>query len=292
MHPSDEAPPPMRDGDFELVTLRNGTRAVRHLGHGEVMHPSVGPWQEARALYVEQSRLAEKLRREGPPLRVWDVGLGAGTNAVAALTCARELGEQRRRELRVVSFEIDLAPLRLALSDGPGFPFLQPFAAAGNALLRGQSWSDEGSSWEVHLGDAAQLWERAWEPADLIFFDPFSPVSNPTMWTPAAFAKLRTKARNDGDGCTLFTYSAATPTRVSLLLGGFFVGTGIATGMKKETTVAATRRELLEQPVDERWLSRWERSAAQAPHGLESSEEIRSAVRGHEQFTPQRSWGD
>jgi tRNA U34 5-methylaminomethyl-2-thiouridine-forming methyltransferase MnmC len=274
----------MRDGDFELVTLRNGTRAVRHLGHGEVMHPSVGPWQEARALYVEQSRLAEKLQREGPPLCVWDVGLGAGTNAVAALTCARELGDRQRRDLEVVSFEIDLAPLRLALADAAGFPFLQPFANAGNALLSGEAWSEGRSRWEVHLGDAADLWRRDWKPADLIFFDPFSPVSNPALWTPAAFAQLRAYAREDGDGCTLYTYSAATPTRVSLLLGGFFVGTGIATGMKKETTVGATRRELLDAPLDARWLSRWERSAAQAPHGVELSEEIRSAVREHAQF--------
>ena len=104
------------------------------------------------------------------------------------------------------------------------------------------------------------------------------------MWTPAAFASLRAHARSDGDGCTLFTYSAATPTRVSLLLGGFFVGTGIATGMKKETTVAATRRELLEQPLDARWLMRWERSAAQAPHGVALSDEIQRAVREHRQF--------
>jgi tRNA U34 5-methylaminomethyl-2-thiouridine-forming methyltransferase MnmC len=284
MNASDEDPRPARDGDFELVTLRNGARAVRHLGHGEVMHPSVGPWQEARALYVEQSRLAEKLRVPGPPLHVWDVGLGAGTNAVAALTCARELGAQQRRELRVVSFEIDRAPLRLALADAQGFPFLQPFADAGRALLNGERWSQGSSEWRLHLGDAAELWRGAWEPADLIFFDPFSPVSNQALWTPAAFSLLRGHAREDGDGCTLFTYSAATPTRVSLLLAGFYVGTGLATGMKKETTVAATRRELLEQPLDARWLARWERSAAQAPHGVELSAEIESAVRGHRQF--------
>src|SRR3954466_6661345 len=94
--------PPVRDGDFELVTLRNGARAVRHLGHGEVMHPSVGPWQEAVALYVEQSSLAEKLRHEGPPLCIWDVGLGAATNAVAALTAAGSLGLAQRRRLCIV----------------------------------------------------------------------------------------------------------------------------------------------------------------------------------------------
>src|SRR3954467_10405098 len=101
-----------RDGDFELVTLRNGARAVRHVGHGEVMHPSIGPWQEAQALYVEQSGLRERLQEAGPPLCVWDVGLGAGTNAVAALSAARALGPAQRRALRVLSFEVDLAPLR------------------------------------------------------------------------------------------------------------------------------------------------------------------------------------
>jgi len=281
---SDEHPRGARDGEFELVTLRNGTRAVRHLGHGEVMHPSVGPWQEACALYVEQSRLAEKLQVEGPPLQVWDVGLGAGTNAVAALTCARELGARQRRELTVVSFEIDLSPLRLALADEEGFPFLEPFAAAGSALLKGDRWSEGRSHWELHLGDAASLWRGSWQPADLIFFDPFSPASNPALWTPATFAGLRAQARSDGDGCTLFTYSAATPTRVSLLLGGFYVGTGVATGMKKETTVASTQRERLAQPLDARWLARWERSAAQAPHGLALTDEIKAAVRGHAQF--------
>jgi len=291
-----------RDGDFELVTLRNGTRAVRHTGHGEVMHPSVGPWQEAQALYVAQSRLAEKLQKDGPPLHIWDVGLGAGTNAVAALTCARELGERQRRQLKVVSFEVDLAPLRLALADSEGFPFLQPFAGAGKALATTQRWREGRLEWELHLGDAASLWhaseharrgparssQNAWEPADIIFFDPFSPASNPAMWTPAAFRLLRAHAREDGEGCTLFTYSAATPTRVSLLLGGFFVGTGIATGMKQETTTAATRRGLLREPLDERWLARWGRSTAQGPHGTPTSEELQSAIRGHTQFNPTR----
>ena len=275
-----------RDGDFELVTLRNGTRAVRHLIHGEVMHPSVGPWQEAQTLYVAQARLSEKLQEEGPALCVWDVGLGAGTNAVAALTCARNLGALQRRALRMVSFEIDLAPLRLALADAEGFPFLQPFASAAEQLAATKRWSDGQLHWELHLGDAATRFrDAAADPADIIFFDPFSPSSNQALWTPSAFESLRSHARNDRDGCTLFTYSAATPTRVSLLLGGFYVGTGIATGMKTETTVAATRRELLEQPLDARWLLRWQRSSSKAPHGLALDERIEHAVRTHAQFT-------
>jgi tRNA U34 5-methylaminomethyl-2-thiouridine-forming methyltransferase MnmC len=274
----------MRDGDFELVTLRNGARAVRNVVHGEVMHPSIGPWQEAQALYVAQSRLAEQLQLAGPPLCVWDVGLGAGTNAVAALTCARDLGSLQRRALHVVSFEIDLAPLRLALADELGFPFLQPFSRAATQLVAAQSWSEGLLRWDLHLGDAAALWQRPWQPADVVFFDPFSPSSNPGLWTPSAFALLRRHAREERDGCTLFTYSAATPTRVSLLLGGFNVGTGLATGMKSETTAAATRSELLRRPLDLRWLARWERSSSKAPHGVALDAQIERAVREHPQF--------
>ena len=273
-----------RDGDFELVTLRNGARAVRNVVHGEVMHPSIGPWQEAQALYVAQSGLAEQLQRPGPPLCVWDVGLGAGTNAVAALTCARDLGSLQRRALHVVSFEIDLAPLRLALADELGFPFLQPFSGAATQLVAAQRWSEGLLRWDLHLGDAAALWQRPWQPADVVFFDPFSPSANPELWTPSAFALLRRHTREDGDGCTLFTYSAATPTRVSLLLGGFNVGTGLSTGMKSETTAAATRPELLHRPLDQRWLARWERSSSRAPHGVALDSRIERAVREHPQF--------
>ena len=35
--------------EFEVVTLRNGARALREKSSGEIMHPAVGPWAEANA---------------------------------------------------------------------------------------------------------------------------------------------------------------------------------------------------------------------------------------------------
>ncbi len=274
-----------RDGDFELVTLRNGSRAVRHLGHGEVMHPSVGPWQEALRLYVEQPRLAERLRVPGEPLVIHDVGLGAATNAVAALTCARELGAERRRGLELVSFEVDLAPLRLALADAAGFPFLQPFREAAEGLMRDGVWEGEGVRWRLHLGDAQGRLGAGLPLADLVFFDPFSPASNPDMWTVPVLQRIRQGCREDGEGALLLTYSAATPTRVTLLLAGFYVGAGLSTGTKGETTVGATRREALAAPLGERWLERWRRSSSRAPHGEALTPEAEARVLAHPQWT-------
>jgi hypothetical protein len=71
------------------------------------------------------------------------------------------------------------------------------------------------------------------------------------------------------------TYSRSTMMRVTLLLAGFFVGIGRATGEKEETTLAANTLDLLEQPLPRAWLQRarhsrsaepmWEPAYRQAP---------------------------
>jgi len=273
-----------RDGEFELITLRTGSRAVRHLVSGEVMHPAVGPWEEARRLYVDQLDPLARLRLDdGQPLRVLDVGLGAATNAVALLTAVRESGPFPRH-LEVVSLERDLAPLRLALADPEGFPFLRPWAAAAGALMETGRWEGEGVTWRLLVGDIHETLAQAGGGFEIVFYDPFSPKANPTLWTPALLARIRAACREDEAGAVLATYSAATPTRVSFLLAGFYVGAGVATGGKLETTVASTRPGLLASPLGSRWLARWERSSARGPHGAPLTEADEAAVRGHPQL--------
>jgi hypothetical protein len=41
-----------------------------------------------------------------------------------------------------------------------------------------------------------------------------------------------------------------------LLLAGFFVGVGHATGQKEETTIAANSPQLIAEPLDRKWLAR------------------------------------
>jgi hypothetical protein len=257
--------------EFELVTLRNGQRAVRHIPSGEVMHPSVGPWEEANTLYVEQLGLVQRLQAAaGAPLVVFDVGLGAATNALAALDAA--MGLEIRRPLVLHSFEQDLSPLRLALADPAGFPVQARFHDAARALLEHGRWSAPGIRWQLQLGDVRTLLPRMPDLAELVFYDPFSPEVNPSLWTVPALKTLRARCREDG--AVVATYSVATPTRLSFLLAGFHVGQGRPVGAKRETTVAATRRELLERPLGRDFLARWRRSSARAPHGQELTPEL------------------
>jgi len=277
-----------REGDFELVTLRGGAHAVRHLGHGEVMHPGGGPWEEARRLYAEQLDVRARAALPGAePLRVLDVGLGAATNAVAVLAAAA--GGPRPLELH--SLEKDLSPLRLALRAGDAFPFLEPWRPALRALLDAGEWSSGSTRWRLLAGDARETLTRVPPDQELVLFDPFSPRANPSLWTPSFLSRVRERCRTAGPGALLATYSAATPTRVSLLLAGFFAGAGAATGGKRETTVAATRKEALASPLGERWLQRWRRSPARAPHGEPETPDLEARLLSHPQFAPDSGAG-
>ena len=69
----------------EVVTLKSGVRAIRDCASGQIMHCGTGPAVESRAIYVEPSRLEARLRQPGEDsLVVFDVGLGAASNALAA----------------------------------------------------------------------------------------------------------------------------------------------------------------------------------------------------------------
>ena len=53
---------PLRLGDYEIHRAWEGFSSIRQISSGEIMHSRTDPMEEARELYVEQSRLAERLR--------------------------------------------------------------------------------------------------------------------------------------------------------------------------------------------------------------------------------------
>jgi hypothetical protein len=95
-------------------------------------------------------------------------------------------------------------------------------------------------------------------------FDAFSPATNPAMWTQPLFADLF-RHLDPARPCAMPTYTRSNMIRVSLLLAGFYVGAGHATGEKEETTIAANTLDLLTEPLDEKWLQRVRKSTSAEP---------------------------
>ena len=254
----------------EVVTMRSGVQAMRSTDTGELMHPGTGPLIEARTLYVEQSRLRTRLEAApaDEPFVLFDVGLGAASNAIAAWNVSAALGRDVAR-LHIVSFENDLGALELALEHGAAFGLVGEAGAAARALVKHGIHETGRTTWQLRHGDVLGLMAEGHERAQTVYWDPFSPRANPDLWTVAAFTAVRRQA---GPDCTLFTYSASTRVRIALLLAGWAVGRGAPTGNKEHTTAAAVKAEDLRAPLQRAWLARLERPDVPLPADVDHAQ--------------------
>ena len=280
---------------YQLVQLTSGGYSLHSLAYGETFHPVIGPVAEAEALYVNQLRLRERLQQHTGEFVIWDVGLGAAANALTVLRAAREL----TTSIRLVSFDNATEPLTFALKNAAALGYFGGYEAQTQAILDQRAVQFPNGAhnvnWQFHLGDFPTLLTQpsasALPKPHAILFDAFSPAKNPAMWSLPLFTKLF-QLLDPQRPCALPTYSRSTIMRVTLLLAGFHVGVGHATGEKEETTIAANTRDLITEPLNLRWLERARRSHSAEPlHDdvykigpltPESWEKLRS----HPQFQP------
>jgi queuine tRNA-ribosyltransferase len=286
-------------GNYEVHQAWEGFASIRQISSGEIMHCRTDPMTEARQLYVEQSNLAERLRlarneeaANASALTIWDVGLGAAANAMAAVLCYEEqaaLGPTR--PLCILSFENDLDSLRLALRHNREFRYLRHGGPA--AILAEGHWQSArypALTWRLVHGEFPETISAAPAAPDLIFYDMFSSQSSAEQWTMAAFQQLFRACA--GHSAELFTYSRSTANRAALLAAGFYVAAGRSAGEKEETTIALTPEALRElspyrhELLAEEWLAKWNRSNAKFPGEMPAQDysAFERIIREHEQF--------
>jgi tRNA U34 5-methylaminomethyl-2-thiouridine-forming methyltransferase MnmC len=260
-------------GNYQLVRLNNGICSVRSLVDAETFHPVVGPVAEAEALYVNQLRLRERVQNTSGEFVIWDVGLGAAANALTVLRATRDIAGK----IRLVSFDYTLEPLKFALEHAADLGYFDGYETQLAKFLQAHRvvFQDGPQSvdWEFHCGDFP-AWlsnsklktqnSKLFPAPHAILFDAYSPARNPAMWTLPLFRDLF-QWLDPRRPCALPTYSRSTILRATLLLAGFYVGVGHATGEKEETTIAANTRDLITEPLDARWLERVRRSHSAEP---------------------------
>lgn len=271
-------------GDYEVHDSGRGFSSIRQKSSGEIMHSVNPPEEEARNLYLGPARLDERLTMENEVV-IWDVGLGAANNSMAVIHDF--VNKDFKGKIRIVSFENDTDPLKLALRNAPAFPHLHH--AAPHELMKNNKWVSANGNieWELVQGDFAHTFEGTAKP-HVIFYDPFSIHTNGDLWSEKAFARIFDYCK--GNEVQLLTYSASTAVRATLLAVGFTVGYGPSTGPKNTTTVAfnspALANKLGTTLLGDEWLNRWERSDARVARTLSNSDEkeFEEKIRKHAQF--------
>lgn len=279
---------------YELVRLVNGTFSVHAQAERETFHPVIGPVAEAEALYVKQLKLPHRAIHHQGELVIWDVGLGAAANALTVLRALQE----RTCPVRLISFDHTLKPLAFGLSHAQDLGYYGGYENQIKLLLekRAVAFTDGQHSvnWQVEVADFPMYIHspaaEALPKPHAILFDAYSPARNPEMWTLPLFQRLY-QLLDPHRPCGMPTYSRSTLLRVSLLLAGFYVGAGHATGEKEETTIAANSLTLIEEPLDRKWLQRVRRSTSAEPltsgvyRQAKLSEDHWERLQAHRQFS-------
>jgi queuine tRNA-ribosyltransferase len=253
------------------------------------MHSVTEPLVEAMSLYIQQSGF-KKLLAESIEwaLVIWDVGLGAGTNAMAAIMEYEKtfLSGSEIRPMKIISFEKDLDSMSLAVNNQPLFPHLHHAAPRG--FLSTGTWKSAKFpvEWVLFKGNFLDLMESADIPG-CIFYDPFSIHTDTNMWSYDTFRRINRHC--SGHDSALFTYSGSTMVRSALLAAGFYVGAGAGTGPKSETTAAFTSPAAVTAGIEllgRDWLQRFHRSSSKFSTHASAEEQVKimEMVINHPQF--------
>jgi tRNA U34 5-methylaminomethyl-2-thiouridine-forming methyltransferase MnmC len=271
---------------YAIGETSTGIPTFFHLATGETLHGQVGPWEEAKNLYISLSGLKA---REGHVV-VHDLGLGCGTLALAALDAFSQ--NSALSHMEILSYDLEMHGVVALLEHIERFPYAAPFCAVlddfvAKGATRFSTPDGRDAVWRFVPGDFA-LTSAVVLPlehkADVIFFDFFSPKSLPKLWTHNIFKNI---FRNSTKEAILITSSSATSTRAALAAAGFFVGLAPASGKRQHSTVASKKLCNLELPLPASWKETFYRShvAFCEAEDDESKSFIRQKIDSHPQFS-------
>jgi tRNA U34 5-methylaminomethyl-2-thiouridine-forming methyltransferase MnmC len=215
----------------EVVPTADGSLTIRHPDANECYHSTVGAAFEAQTLYIQHSGVTERLAQATRPIRVLDVGMGLGYNALSTVAAWAAISSPSAVELVSLEINPDLAAA-LASGTAPWQRGWRDDWTAWSRTLRkvqeNHEWraviahpsSPAICSWRVVIGDAASQDLAALDigSVDYIWQDPFSPQRNPSLWSAAWFAQLKSVATPD---CKLMTYSVARLVKDNLAAAGW-----------------------------------------------------------------------
>ncbi len=253
----------MNSESFQLIRVASGAQSLRSLRYNETFHPVVGPMIEARGLHVVQHHFSKRATQSiAKPFVIWDVGLGAAANAIAILEAFRNEDVQVPVELH--SFDRDLEALYFALHHARELGYFTGWEELISEFLKNGVAQFKRVTWKMQSGDFRdRVLDLEIPSPQSVVFDPYSPTSNPELWTVETFSNLRKRV---GTGsCLLTTYSRSTSVRTTFLFAGWYVGKGAATGEKQETSVISSDLSLLDRPLERSWLERVAKSGAPGP---------------------------
>ncbi len=225
-----------------MTLCQDGSQTAYNTKYLQHYHSLNGAWQETMELYGNTIIQIYNTAQSNQQLRIADMGLGLGYNFLLCFFLAHNYNIPIQS---IFSFEKDTMPLSQKIQ----YPKeLRPYQKILQRLVS-QHQTNELIHARLFLGDARkQLRKLPDQSIHFWLWDPFSPGSNPELWSQDIFYLVRQKS---SPHAALITYSAANQIRSALVRSGWktFVLSGI--GKKKQSTLALHGTETNQRTYDE-----------------------------------------
>lgn len=232
-------------GNCGIIVSADGSPTLFSERFGESYRSSGGATEESMHVFVNGGlfRYTSGTVRTGN-INILEYGFGTGMNALSTITAAPGT--------KINYTSLDLFPL----GTGECMKLLPPDAGHDTRNLflaiHKAGWGISGKSVFTPVTENFSIRKilcdfRTFEPAganeerqwiDVIYFDPFSPSSEPECWKEDIFARIRLSSK---PGAVLSTYSAKGEVKRALRSAGWEVTRVPGSGTKRHNLIAVNR---------------------------------------------------
>jgi len=203
----------------EIVITGDGSHTLKLRGTDEHFHSTFGALTESRHVFINAG-LRELLGRGVAGPVILEVGFGTGLNALLTML------DLDGKKLDTRYFGLEAHPLDEACRKKLNYPEMLPGSGAGEYFdrLHRCTWGEPheiAPGFTLHKVHASLQDYRHHAPLfNLVYFDAFSPLVQPELWTSGIFLKVSDMMAVGG---ILVTYSSKGSVKRALKASGFEV---------------------------------------------------------------------
>ncbi len=201
----------------EIQLTADGSPTIAIPGMQVTYHSKHGAVQESMHVFIAAG--LQPLLHSQPQLRLFEMGLGTGLNALLSLR------EAIRQQQPIYYQAVELYPLTPEETTPLQYGHLLQDACYNDYLqqMHRCGWEQDVAvhpCFTLHKTYCSLPDVQPGLPFHLIYFDAFAPAAQPMLWTPAVFSQLYNMLYPGG---VLVTYCSKGDVRRAMLSAGFVV---------------------------------------------------------------------
>lgn len=170
---------------IRVIMTADGSHTLVNGDLEKSYHSVYGAWQESQRVYIELGLFPAFDRFAAEPINLFEMGFGSGLNALLTLREAERL----HRPVHYVSIDTEPVPL----AEARRLNYDQLLATTQLAALHEAPWNEAVAITPFFTLEKRQVSLQEFDTEQqfqLIYFDAFSPTSQPELWEAAMFSKL------------------------------------------------------------------------------------------------------